>query len=345
MEPFERKKKILQAVVESYIETGEPVGSKAVCSILEFPVSSATVRNDMAELSEKGLLEQPHTSAGRIPSKKGYRYYVDSIMPTKRLSANRRDMISESLISASDAPESILSQATSLLAQITNYAAVSTTPLGHDATVRRIRLVQTGKYSSMIVLITSSGMVKNRLFRCDYVLTPELLRIFENAVNSKLSGLPLSSFTPAFIQTTTISFGELAMLLPNIMLAIMDAANEASKTNIKLDGQTNLLFLPGLDLHSARSVIRFLNRSNDVAGLLLKMGDKSKSKIIIGDESDYPELYESSIVMSRYTISDNNSGAVAIIGPTRMDYADALANTEYISEMIGRLIRELMFDK
>lgn len=344
MEPSERKKKILQTVVESYISTGEPVGSKAICSMLDFPVSSATVRNDMAELSEKGLLEQPHTSAGRVPSQKGYRYYVDSLMPVRPLSPDRQELIENSLYSSADAPERILSQASSLLADITNFAAITTTPPGKDATVKRIRLVQTSKYSSMVVLITSTGMVKNRLFRCDFVLTHELLRIFENAVNSKLCGLPLSAFTPAFIQTATIGFGELAMLLPSVMLAIMEAVHEAAQTNFSLDGQTNLLFLPDIDLDSARDMIRFLTHTSNIADLLFD-GNAAKNRVIIGDECVFPEFQNSSIVKSYYTISDNNCGVIAIVGPTRMNYADTLANLDYISELVGKLIRDLMFEK
>ena len=344
LEPSERKKKILKTVVESYISTGEPVGSKAVCGMLDFPVSSATVRNDMAELSEQGLLEQPHTSAGRIPSNRGYRYYVDELMPVKKLSDDKREMISQRLYASADEPEKILSGASNLLASLSGYAAISTTPPGKDATVKRIRLVQTSTYSSMVVLITSSGMVKNRLFRCDFVLTPELLKIFENAVNSKLCGLSLSSFTPAFIQTTTIGFGELAMLLPNVMLAIMEAAQEASGTNISLDGETNLLFLPELDLSSASNVLNFLTRSGDVTDLLFR-DDEAKNGIIIGDESSRAELKDLSIIKSHYTISDSNSGVIAIIGPVRMDYAGILADIKFISETVGKLIRDLMFDK
>ena len=177
MEPTQRKMKILEAVVESYIRTGEPVGSKTLCGSLDFSVSSATVRNDMAELASIGLLEQTHTSSGRIPTELGYRIYVDQLMTCAELTKYEQSRVDDALYLSADAPEHLLESAAAVLSGMTRYAAVATAPSGESAIIRRIRFVQTGKYTAMAVLITSTGSVKTRLFRCEYIITPELVEM------------------------------------------------------------------------------------------------------------------------------------------------------------------------
>ena len=185
MEPTKRKMKILEAVVESYIKTGEPVGSKTLCDTLDFNVSSATVRNDMAELASLGLLEQTHTSSGRIPTDLGYRIYVDELMKPVPMTKQERTAIRDTLYLSSDAPEHLLESAAALMSKITGCAAVAASPPGDSAVIRRIRFVQTGGYTAMTVLITSTGSVKTGLFRCDYVITPKLVEMFESVVNER----------------------------------------------------------------------------------------------------------------------------------------------------------------
>ena len=175
MELPARKNKILNAVVKQYIAAGEPVGSKALLELLDFPVSSATVRNEMAALSEMGYLVQPHTSAGRIPTQLGYRHYLDHSIEPAQIDPRERRAIDDAISLCADDPEHILSKGAEILSQLTGYAALSTTPPSDETTIERIKIVQVSKHTSMMVMITSKGMVKNRLFRCDHNLNEDVL--------------------------------------------------------------------------------------------------------------------------------------------------------------------------
>ena len=213
MELGARKLKILQAVIEAYIQTGEPVGSKALCELLDVSVSSATIRNEMASLSELGLLEQPHTSAGRIPTQFGYRLYINELMRPKPLSDEEMRYIDGYLSEYADDPDLLLEKAAEMLAEMTKYAAISTTPTNRDATIQRIQLVQTGPHTAMLVLTTSTGAVKSKLFRTNYLLNSDILRMFSNVLNEKMGSVHLLNVTPDFIKSTAFSIGELSLMM------------------------------------------------------------------------------------------------------------------------------------
>ena len=340
MEISERKRKILAAIVEAYVKTGEPIGSKALCEALDYSVSSATIRNEMADLVELGLLEQPHTSAGRIPSHEGYRLYIDQLMHQTPLTEDEQRFIDGSLSASANDPEHLLEDASQILAEMTRYAAVSTTPSDEEATVRHLQLVQTGRRTAMVVMTTSSGMLKNKIFRCDYDLTPEILRIFHKMLNEKLGGIPVASITPAFIQTMAASLGEMTLLMPSVLMAVLEASREAMETDVRLEGQYNLLFLPEFGMDNARRLMEFLNQREQLIRLL--EGQTGVTKVLIGPESEYPELYDSSLVVSRYSLGGKNAGAIGIIGPTRMDYAKMIPKLEYLASTVGTLLSEIM---
>lgn len=340
MELSERKQKILSAIVDTYVKTGEPVGSKVLCEALDFSVSSATIRNEMAELVELGLLEQPHTSAGRVPSHLGYRLYINQLMEKKPISEEEQRYIDSNLSGAMDDPEHLLEEASQMLAGMTRLAAVTTAPVSSDATVRSLQFVQTGRRSALVILLTSGGQLKNRQFRCDYDLTPEILRIFHAALNERFGGIPLVRITPAFIQTTAISMGEMTMLMPAVLMAILEAARDCLEAEVRTEGQTNLLFVPEFEMDDARRVLEFINRRGELARLL--NSQNGSIRVLVGSESKQPELSDSSVVVARYTVGGRDTGAIGIIGPTRMDYAKMIANLEYLASSVGTLLSEIL---
>ncbi len=340
MQPALRKVKILKAVVEMYIATGEPVGSKALCTELDFPVSSATVRNEMAELAEQGLLTQPHTSAGRIPSADGFRLYVSRLMDRKFISDKTKAFISTSLDAAADDPEKILRRACDILSGVLHAAVLTTTPSSSEARIRSIKLVQTGRQSGMIVLITSTGLIKNKLFKCDYVLTAELIQVFEMSLNKKLAGLPVSTLTPAFLQTLAIEYGDLALLIPSVLAAVYDACKDVSGVNIAVSGKLNLIFSDGHTLLSDAALIRFLNDEEELQSFVA--GLPCDSAVLIGSDTKVSALEDSGVTCVPYTIQPLNGGIVAAVTPMRVDYAFVLAVLEYSAEYIGVLMRRLL---
>ena len=342
MQTRERKLRILKAVVEEYIKNGEPVGSKLLCTTLGFPVSSATVRNEMSELSEMGLLTQPHTSAGRQPSEAGFRCYVESLMEKKPLSGSAKALISDELRSSGDDPESLLKKAGELTAELLGAAAITTTPFSENARIRKIKFVQTGRQTGMVVLMTSTGLIKTKLFKCDYVITPDIVNIYESIFNRDMEGLPVKSVTPAYVQTQAIKMGEIAMLVPSVLAAIMDACGEVGGFSMTVAGRANLIDRAE-DIAGVRGLTRLLHSDEELEALLLRL--RSGKTILIGSDTGNEALCDYSFIAAPYTIEPTSGGFVTAIVPMRCDYAYASSVLEYTAECVGRIIREtLMID-
>lgn len=340
MELSERKRKILAAVVELYITTGEPVGSKSLCKTLDFHVSPATVRNEMSELSSLGLLEQPHTSAGRVPSQKGYRVYIDSLMKRHPISRQEKQYLDSMILPAAYDPEKLLEGVARVLASMTKYAAVSTTPSGESGVIRAVQLVQTSRRTAMVILMTSAGTMKSRVFHCDFDLTPEILRVFFRLLNEKLAGVPVSSVTPAYMQTMAASLGDMAMMMSSALMAVAETARESMHSDVCLNGEVNLLFYPEFGQGEIRRIVDFLSRPAELCKLLTR--HDGALNVLIGHETDRPELQDSSVIVSRYAVGGRDAGAIAVIGPMRMNYSKIITNMEYLSGSVGRMLTELM---
>lgn len=335
-----RKQKILAAVIENYIATGEPIGSKTLQNTEGLNVSSATIRNELADLTVKGFLTQPHTSAGRVPTETGYRYYVDNLMTVEEPQERVRRYIEARINGEGDAPEHILSAAADVISELCGTAALSSTPSGEDTRVHRIRFVQTGRYTSMVVLITSTGMVKSRLFRCDFNITPEMLNVFDRALNEKLAGQPLSLVNQPFAQSFAASFGELGLLMPDMLISVLGACKEASGTNVYASGTTKILYRSDMSLSSARSVLELLSDNSRREKLMQTVPDGTN--IYIGRENASPELRQSALATTRYYIEGSPAGALALIGTLRTDYPNAVSILEYTAKVVGEQIGELI---
>lgn len=339
MQPAQRKTKILKAIVEAYIENGEPVGSKALCSMLDFPVSSATVRNEMAELSDMGYLIQPYTSAGRVPSENGYRYYVDSLMEKKNLSGSEKAFIEDELEMSADDPEKLLNAAARTIAKNTNACVIVTTPSSENARIHSLRFVRTGRHTCMAVLISSSGLIKTKLFKCDYVITPDIVRVYETIFNRSMDGLPVKGITPAFVQTMAVEMGELAMLVPDVLGAIMAVCSEICNSGLTVAGRVNLLVDSENDLAAMRKLTAFLHSEESLEALV----NASKHKeIIIGSEIGIDTLADYSVMSGSYQIEAGSQGYITAIIPMRSDYAYVESVVQYTAERVSRNLKSLL---
>ncbi len=340
MEPTQRKMRILEAVVEAYIKTGEPVGSKSLCDLLEFSVSSATIRNDMAELASLGLLEQPHTSSGRVPTQLGYRVYIDTLMKTSPLTRYEQEKINDILYAGADAPENLLEKSAELLSAVTGCTAIASSPSGEKTVIKKIKFVQTGSYTAMAVLITSAGNVRTKLFRCDFMLTQRLIEMFDKLMNERMEGLPVTGITPAFMQTTAASLGEMSMLMPNVLLAVHDAAAEAAAVSVAIKGQSNLFVMPELASADGKKVMELLSHSSELSRII-STADK-KANILIGNEIHNPALSNLSVIVTHYLASPDCTGALALIGPIRMNYPKIVSELEYVTSAVETLLGDLL---
>ncbi|HCA05133.1 MAG TPA: heat-inducible transcription repressor HrcA [Ruminococcaceae bacterium] len=334
MEPAARKKQILSAIVESYISTGEPVGSKTLINEAGLKVSSATVRNDMADLTEQGYIIQPHTSAGRIPTQLGYRYYVDNSLKVQPVSPGGREYIIDELSNA-DSPEALLARAAKLSARLTDCVALATTPAGDESRVRKISFVPTGAHTAMAVVIVSNGIIKTKLFRCEFLITPEILGVFDKALNEVFAGVRLAAINRPFIQTVAAGFGELSLLMPSALMAVKEACDLAGELSVYSSGIGKLLG----DARADR-ILAFLQNRHDLSAMLERL--PLKTAAVIGKENSRVELASSSVISTRYQINGNPSGVLALIGPLRMDYARLLSVADCMGECVSELLNEMI---
>lgn len=334
----ERKKKILAYIIERYIATGEPVGSKTVCEMLDMSVSSATVRNDMSELSEQGYLEQPHTSAGRVPTQKGYRYYLDNLMPKYELDDVDRRRIEAGVDSRTNDPERLLEKASEVLVDFTNCASVSSTMADENAVIRKVEILQISPKTAMIVLLTSEGIIKSKACRTDVEITPEIIETFYSIVKTDFLQKPISEIGTAMIQTLAASLGSKALAMSPMLVALSDLAVEASHSEITLGGQSNLLSYRELE-QNAGALLEFLHRGEPMNHIISSI--KNGFDVRIGSENKYKELENSSMIISRYMIGEREGGSIGIIGPIRINYSKLIPSIKYLTGIVGRLLSEV----
>lgn len=339
MELAERKKRILAAIIEAFIETGEPVGSKTLAQRTGMGLSSATLRNEMSELSELGLLEQPHTSAGRVPSQAGYRLYVDSLMRKRHLDDAEIAQINRLLNIREGDMESVLAQSGRILAEITGCATLSTAPCDCGTKLRRVEAVLAGRQSVLLILLTNSGMIRSRLCRAGEELTPEMLGFFARLTKDRLDGKPLAEITPALMKETGSELFEYTCALTPLLDAILDESRALMGSEVYLKGEANLVRRTDLDGESLQGLLCALEHADILRALV--EGAKNSVEIRIGTENGIRFMDDTSVITAPYAFLGKSAGAVGIIGPKRMDYARMVPSLEYFSAVLGELINRV----
>ena len=341
MKLSERRELILSAIVEQYIKTGEPVGSKALMSSLPLSVSSATIRNEMSELSSLGFLTQPHTSAGRIPTQEGYRYYIDNLMNKTELSDDEKEMIAAELRREAGDPNKLLEKASEILARQTDCVSLTTSPTDTGATVKKIEIVRIGSRLAMIVLMTSTGIIKSTVCRTDLPLTDEMLEKFREIVESDFISRPVSEIGTVLIQTLVATLGINALSMSPLFVALSDIAQQAVQAEIHLEGEQNLLHHSELR-GSVFGLMQFLDESEKLSRAV--DGRKDALSVSIGTENMFTPLEKSSMILARYNIQGRDGGAIGIIGPTRLNYSKLIPSIEYLTEVVSALLTDTFED-
>jgi heat-inducible transcriptional repressor len=332
-----RKLLILGIVVESYIRTGEPVGSKHVAGVMKNSVSSATIRNDMMALEEADLLEQPHASAGRVPTHRGYRVYIDQLMRSKSLSYEERAEIDAIFNVRNADPDRLLEDAAVSLAQRTGLASISTTMIPTTVTVRRIDIIPAGARTVVILLIVSSGVIRNKVCRVDFDVSDAIVDFFIKFANSRLRGRSLEEITSSYISSVSVALGEYSRVFVPILAAIYDLVMEINEGQYYTSGSANLLehSHPGSVSHH---LLRFIEKRREMLQLVSR--SEAKTHVLIGRECAVAELADSSLIVARYGIGDSAVGAIGVVGPVRMDYARLMPHIEYFAQTLGKLLSD-----
>ena len=337
MELTDRKKKILRAIVDNYIKTAEPVGSKVLSAIPGMDCSSATIRNEMADLTQMGYLEQPHTSAGRIPSPAGYRLYVDELMQDYRLSVDETQSLGQAMELKIQEADRVISQVSKLVSQMTNLPAVAMTASAGAPTVRQFELLSAGAGSFILVVMTNAEIVKNKLIKLPIAVSEQDLKLLSAVLNASLTDLPAEGFTPELLARVTRSAGAAASLVPVVVDYVTHVLKELQHSEVYVTGQMKLLGQPEYrDVEKAQEVLSTLD-SETLSNLPATLEGSAKTKILVGPENIAKELKDTSVVMTRFDIGEGMQGLIGVVGPTRMDYAQITARLSYFAENLGRM--------
>lgn len=340
MELTERQKRILAEIIHYYCETGEPVGSKNLKDAMGLNISSATIRNEMSELAELGFLEQPHTSSGRIPSGQGYRFYVDVLMRRRELDQQEKQALDRMIPRQVSHPDQLLDSVAQALANLTSCAALSTTPADDNAAVKTVQVIPTGSHCAIIVLLTTSGLMRSCYCRTTALLTPELIERFMSVVRAEVVARPLSSFQPASLQTIAAGLDDHSLALAPMLSALFDLLRDAGETELKLQGEANLLSHREFGSERVQELLRLFGQPHPIIMMLEK--GPFPVNIMIGEETKVPALSDSSMVVARYSFGGKHKGQIGIIGPQRIPYERIVPRLEYLAQSLGQLFAQFL---
>ena len=334
MELTERKRQILKVVVEDYIRSAEPVGSKAIAARMGGSVSSATIRNELADLVDLGYLEQPHTSAGRVPSPKGYRLYVNELMEQQKLSIAETEKINQSLHIKMEELDRVISQAGRAISSFVNYPAYVAAAGKKQMTARRFDLLPVDERSCIVVMMMSNSRVKSQLLKLQLKVDLEQLPTLVGVLNSHFTGISTEEMNQRLMDVAEQVPPQLFLLLSQTVGYAVDALEEASHREIVTAGANQLLKLPEFrDADKAHELMSFLADSKEN----LPMPEEGPMKILIGPENVSEALKDTSVVVASYDIGDDMRGLIGVVGPTRMDYATVAARLSGFAEGLTRL--------
>ena len=334
MELTDRKKKILKVVIEDYIRTAEPVGSKAIASEMGGKVSSATIRNELADLVELGYLEQPHTSAGRVPSPKGYRLYVNELMEQQRLSLAETEKINQSLQMKMEELDHILSQAGRAVSSFVNYPTYMSVTGRKTLTAKRFELLPVDERSCIVVMMMSDDRVKSQLLRLQLKVDLDQLPTLVSLLNGHFAGVSPSEMNHRLMNVAEQIPPQLFLLLSQTISYAADSLEEAGQREIVTAGTKELLKLPEYrDADKAHQLMSFMTDSKEN----LPLPDDGPMKILIGPENVIDALKNTSVVVASYDIGDDMRGLIGVVGPTRMDYASVAARLSGFADGLTRL--------
>lgn len=338
MELSDRKKQILGAVIESYIETAEPVGSRTIAKNGTLNISSATVRNEMADLEEMGLLVQPHASAGRVPSSLGYRVYVDKLMKHYELSTRELSKMKSLMELKISGIDSMVQEIANIYSQLTNYTVIGFSPGTNQGYIKNFHMVPIDEKSALLIVVTDKNVVKNKKIRFENEIDAEEALRLSNILNEKLVGLTADKINLSKIADIQNGMNKNSNVLMNILDFVNECIESLDNSEVFTKGVTNLLNFPEYsNVQKAKELLEFLDNKSNVHRAVA-LGENKKVKIIIGDENDVVELQDCSVILSPYKAGENGYGIIGLVGPTRMNYSKAVSNIEFLTREFEHLL-------
>ena len=331
MDLTERQLNILKAIVKDYVETAEAVGSRTISKKYDFGISAATIRNEMSDLEDMGYLVQPHTSAGRIPTKKGYMLYVDSLMGNRELEEHEKEMLRKCVENNFNRVDDLLDELSKILSSITNYTTVAVYDRNRGLrTIKHIQLVSLSPEKILLILVADNGEIKSREFNIFVELPQAKLNVISNSLSNKLSGKKFSELDEEMIAYIKYEIGEYSEIVDDLVYLL----NADSDYKISMNGATNIFNYPEFsDMVKAKSFLNMLEERESLAKMIRTKGiQKDNLNIVIGNGDDVST--DLSIVTATYNVQDDLQGKISFIGPTRMDYSKVYSILNYMSMLL-----------
>jgi len=341
MELTDRKKKILQAIIRNYLETGEPVGSRTISKYTDLNLSSATIRNEMADLEEMGYILQPHTSAGRIPSDAGYRLYVDALMEEK---LREVDDLKGELLEKEEKLDNLLKQTAKLLATNTNYATMVSAPTIHRNKLKFIQLSKVGADQLLAVIVVEGNVIKNSILDVTSTIDDETILKLNILLNTHLNGLSIEEINLGLITALKQQAGIHGDIVGEVMDAVANAVHDEEDLEIYTSGTNNIFKYPELSDNQRASELINTFEEKQMLGKLVQntLADESNTgiQVYIGDESSINSMKDCSIVTATYDLGDGMKGTIGIIGPKRMDYDKVVDNLKHVMNQLDSMYKK-----
>lgn len=341
----DRKKRILKAIIDEYIANAEPVGSKSIASRSGLDLSPATIRNEMSDLEALGFLEQPHVSAGRIPSHAGYRLYVNELMNQHRLTMSEMEAINTSLRLRMQELEETVQNVSRVVSQLTQYTTVALLADTAKTTIRKFELVFVDPHTVIVVLVTNSTLIKNKYLKTTFRVAEEDLHRLTHLLNTRLAGLTLEQISLSLVKVIEHECGTLSPLVSEIVdfaAEIMSGEN----SDVYIGGTANILRHPEYrDPEKAQRLLDYVTETHNFANLSQMPGESGVLHVKIGSENLEEPLQDASLVYGTYGINDHLKGVIGVLGPTRMDYARVAANLNYFIKGFNKLLEQTFLEE
>lgn len=343
LELDERKEKILKAIIQTYLETGEPVGSRTISKYSDLKLSSATIRNEMSDLDELGYILQPHTSAGRIPSDMGYRLYVDELMKEKEQEVSE---IKEMMIEKTDRMEKVLKQVVKVLASNTNYATMITGPAYHHNKVKFIQLSKVNEEQLLAVIVTEGNLVKNQIIHLDGAIDDEQILKLNLLLNTQLNGLTVEEISLGMITKLKEQAGVHSGVVSRVLDTIAESiSSDAEEVPVYTSGANNIFKYPELsDSSKASELISAFEEKKLLVDMIRDTGpdptENTGIQVYIGNEGPISTMKDCSVVTASYDLGEGMKGTIGIIGPKRMDYENVVDNLKTLKVQLDNIFKK-----
>lgn len=341
----DRKIKILEAIITDYIATAEPVGSRTIARKYDMGISPATIRNEMSDLEEMGLIEQPHTSSGRIPSQRGYRMYVDNMMRSRQLTNEEADFLKNAISFNVNRVEYLMQQTAKALAMLTSYTTIVTEPKSTQVKIRHIQLVPIDSSSVAAVIVTDSKAIRNHIIKAKAIPSMDLLYTISNEINNIVKDYSLENVDREAASGLIDKYADYGELIAKVFKAVISTVRQQEDVHLYTSGVKNLLGFPEFsDIQKAKNIFQAFEEKDMLITLLGKGDDTAADKIqiLIGGENNMEELKDCSVVKANYRFGNNSVGKIGIIGPTRMNYSQTVSVLDEIIKKLDSTIDAML---